>query len=268
MLSSDEFTEEMANEFLKAIETLKARSAEIKERTIKHVNNPIKIETLTPVQEIKNVLKEKKYKSNMTKHPRKKDKVLTDYLVYAAKHDDEIVYIGSGVNGRERHCISGCSHVYELNKLHFNNKNISVTVMERFETKDESLAREKVLIEKYKPRYNVKDNTHENIFFQYRILEKWDDYFKTVNSEYYKSNVLLMKELVARFKFAELISDSGVKSTGIRSDLSPELKTHQIYTMLSCIKGITVRNKALEQASNLFCTIEGRIKIPIEPPEY
>ena len=41
------------------------------------------------------------------------------YEVYICKVDGEIVYIGSGKHGRHKHCTSGCSHVYELNKMHF-----------------------------------------------------------------------------------------------------------------------------------------------------
>ena len=41
------------------------------------------------------------------------------YEVYVCRVDGEIVYIGSGRHGRHKHCDSGCSHVYELNKIHF-----------------------------------------------------------------------------------------------------------------------------------------------------
>ena len=41
------------------------------------------------------------------------------YEVYICKHNDVIVYIGKGTRGRHKHCISGCSHVFELNKTFF-----------------------------------------------------------------------------------------------------------------------------------------------------
>ena len=44
------------------------------------------------------------------------------FEVYICKLDGNIIYIGSGANGRHKHCNSGCSHVYDLNKLHFEGK--------------------------------------------------------------------------------------------------------------------------------------------------
>lgn len=41
------------------------------------------------------------------------------YEVYVCKLNDEVLYVGQGKLGRHNHCKSGCSHVYELNKLHF-----------------------------------------------------------------------------------------------------------------------------------------------------
>ena len=40
------------------------------------------------------------------------------FEVYLCKLDGKILYIGSGVQGRHKHCNSGCSHVYSLNKLY------------------------------------------------------------------------------------------------------------------------------------------------------
>ncbi len=69
------------------------------------------------------------------------------YEVYACYHNDEIVYIGSGKNGRNKHCNSGISQNYDLNKLHFTDKdNVSVTVIKYFSDKNVSLAYEKDMI--------------------------------------------------------------------------------------------------------------------------
>lgn len=200
--------------------------------------------------------------------PEKPARLTTSHLVYAAKYDNEIVYIGSGVNGRERHCISGCSHVYALNKLHFAKEQVEVVVLGRFNTKEESLTVETSLIIEHKPRFNTLDNPHSDPWFQCEVLRKWDEYFKVVEPQNYKKIVSLMKELLTRFRFVDLVSDKGVESTGVRSDHAPELKTYYIYNMLSCRKAITDKNKYLEHISKLFCTIEGRIKIPTEPPKY
>ena len=44
------------------------------------------------------------------------------YEVYICKLGDDTVYIGQGVKGRHKHCISGKSHVYELNEIFFSEK--------------------------------------------------------------------------------------------------------------------------------------------------
>lgn len=48
------------------------------------------------------------------------------FVVYAAYINGEIVYVGQGKQGREKHCTSGVSHVYELNAAHFNGETIEV----------------------------------------------------------------------------------------------------------------------------------------------
>lgn len=75
------------------------------------------------------------------------------FEVYTCKLDGVIVYIGSGANGRHKHCNSGCSHVYELNKMHFDGVVFDITV-KKFNSKGESLLHEKELILKHKPRFN------------------------------------------------------------------------------------------------------------------
>ena len=50
------------------------------------------------------------------------------YVVYIASHNGEIYYVGHGVYGREKHVNSGCSHVYELNKMHFQGIKFEVSI--------------------------------------------------------------------------------------------------------------------------------------------
>ena len=105
------------------------------------------------------------------------------YEVYVCKHDDEIVYIGQGTQGRHKHCTSGCSHVYALNKLHFEGCNIAVKVISMFETREESLAYEKSLIISHQPKYNTvfaNDNRNVN---RYKV-EVFTKSFKEALSKY------------------------------------------------------------------------------------
>ena len=79
------------------------------------------------------------------------------YEVYICRVDGEIVYIGSGKHGRHKHCDSGCSHVYELNRIHFlANDTIAVTVLYGNLPQQESLGIEKNLIETHKPKFNTR----------------------------------------------------------------------------------------------------------------
>ena len=82
------------------------------------------------------------------------------------KVDGEIVYVGQGQVGRSRHCVSGISHVYGLNKLHFSEMrdSVEVDVVKFFLSKDDALKLELDLIKKHLPRFNTvhKPSAHKN----------------------------------------------------------------------------------------------------------
>jgi len=86
----------------------------------------------------------------------KVDSLKGTFLVYMAKQCDEIIYIGSGLHGREQHCVSGCSNVYGLNERHFNGDEIKVSIVKRFSSKTESLEHEKQLICLHRPILIIK----------------------------------------------------------------------------------------------------------------
>ena len=75
------------------------------------------------------------------------------FEVYICRLEGKIIYIGSGVNGRHKHCNSCISHEYELNKMHFEGVIFDVQV-KKFNNKEESLEHEKDMILKHKPIYN------------------------------------------------------------------------------------------------------------------
>lgn len=76
--------------------------------------------------------------------------------VYVCKHNDVIVYIGKGTNGRHKHCISGCSHVFELNKIFFTEgvDSLEVVVVKELSSNQEAVELEKYLIGLYQPKFN------------------------------------------------------------------------------------------------------------------
>ena len=79
------------------------------------------------------------------------------YEVYMCKVDCEIVYVGQGQVGRSRHCVSGISHVYELNRIHFSEmrNSVEVEIVKFFVSKDDALKLELDLIKKHLPRFNT-----------------------------------------------------------------------------------------------------------------
>ena len=76
--------------------------------------------------------------------------------MYVCKQDGVVIYVGEGRFGRHKHCTSGTSHVYALNKLHFDGVEIDVEVVKVFKTKREAQEYEQQLIDKYLPAYNIK----------------------------------------------------------------------------------------------------------------
>jgi hypothetical protein len=82
-----------------------------------------------------------------------RDKIEGHY-VYAATYNNEIVYVGKGQDNRWLHCTSGVSHVYELNKLHFEGKEVTVEIIKEDMTADEAFKFERELIEKINPPFN------------------------------------------------------------------------------------------------------------------
>lgn len=76
--------------------------------------------------------------------------------VYVCKHNGVIVYIGKGTKGRHKHCISGCSHVFELNKIFFTEgvDSLDVAVVKELSSNQEAMELEKYLIGLYQPKFN------------------------------------------------------------------------------------------------------------------
>ena len=68
------------------------------------------------------------------------------YEVYMCKFQDAVLYIGSGKIGRHKHCDSGTSNIYGLNRLHFGYVELGVSVVGTFKSQQESLEEGKRLI--------------------------------------------------------------------------------------------------------------------------
>ena len=111
------------------------------------------------------------------------------YIVYYVQYEGTVVYIGSGLVGREKHTTSGVSHVYGLNKLHFTCPHlVSVHILKGFSSKEEALKEEKELILEFRPLYN-------------------NQYLEDSSDRYSKSSSLLIKR-ISRISHAPTIPDT------------------------------------------------------------
>lgn len=82
------------------------------------------------------------------------------YTVYAAYVDGLLVYIGSGLKDRHKHCFSGNSHVKSLNKDLSEGKTIRTEILLDNLSKGWSISIERDLIKKFNPMYNKMHNAY------------------------------------------------------------------------------------------------------------
>lgn len=114
--------------------------------------------------------------------PSKQSRQVSKYIVYEALNDrGEIVYIGSGETGREQHISSGCSHVYEANKYHFDGRELNVRVIRTFKKKESALIMESLLIKSLTPLWNKCinidfSNSINNKTSRYDDFDDFDDF--------------------------------------------------------------------------------------------
>lgn len=136
--------------------------------------------------------------------------------IYIARLNKNVVYIGSGVNGRHKHVNSGTSHVYELNKLHFQGVIFDIELLGTNYSKEESLNIEKELIEKYQPKYNSVYKDKARSFCankQKDFYKKLSDYYQSLYLELslttrqqtqYKKYLAQLLALIKEFKLTEV----------------------------------------------------------------
>lgn len=146
------------------------------------------------------------------------------FEVYVCKDENgTILYIGSGVSGRHKHCISGTSHVYGLNKMHFENRELSVKVLSLHESKEDALEREKDLILQYRPIFNIQYLNNEKSTrannsgavsnrFRKIVKEYTKAMYKTLRCKQSELFLEDIENLLKSYKITGLIN--GVKLTG------------------------------------------------------
>lgn len=125
------------------------------------------------------------------------------YVVYIASHNGEIYYVGHGVYGREKHVNSGCSHVYELNKMHFQGIKFEVSI-EKFETKSEAAKQEEDIIKAIRPKLNKVFLTENNKIQKMRCLGEFKKFINNKALEFKKENKCQHYDLLALNSFLEM----------------------------------------------------------------
>ena len=79
------------------------------------------------------------------------------YVYVAYGKDGDVLYVGKGIGDRYKHCDSGISSNYLLNRHHFNssyNGGMIVDIVKTFDNDTDALIYEKELIFKLDPLYN------------------------------------------------------------------------------------------------------------------
>lgn len=129
------------------------------------------------------------------------------YIAYGK--NKEVLYVGQGNIGRHKHCVSGVSHVYELNKMHFNNEEVLVKVHLITNSKDEALNVEKQLILELKPKFNTVHSVYKADTTQViRLKSDLDNEVKSFYAKHRKRH-----EALVYLKHAEyLINTLGYKN--------------------------------------------------------
>lgn len=108
------------------------------------------------------------------------------HIIYYATYKNNIVYIGSGLPSRHKHCTSGTSHIYDLNRLHFLEPNsIQVHILKGFTSQEEALEEEKKLILEFKPVYNTQylENSPERLEINKEEIKKYAEDFIPIKNE-------------------------------------------------------------------------------------
>ena len=121
------------------------------------------------------------------------EKQKSKHEVYVVRDEHGVcLYVGSGLYGRHRHCSSGHSHVYELNKMHFENTPIIVEVVKTGLTKEKSLKEEQGLVNRLKPKFNKQTVIKEVDDVDFNDVKAVEKYLKRNTIDKHLSKLILL----------------------------------------------------------------------------
>ena len=202
----------------------------------------------------------------MRKAPRpKKVKLTTTHVVYVVVLDEETIYVGSGINGREQHCTSGCSNVFGLNELYFKGIKPTVTVVNRCDSKEDADRIEIDLIKLHKPKFNKRHNPYNSPAFKEALIKRWDLYFRTLGAEKRKRYIKLLKILIENYPLPTLLGAKGVDFSKMNGE-DIKKKFSCVYTLLKCRTKVREHYKEhYKEFYDLFVK-NNCISIPVSTP--
>lgn len=96
-----------------------------------------------------------------------------EYYVYAVEVDSSFIYIGKGYKERWQHTVSGTSHVYELNRLHFTEQAVRVICLLDNLNSRQAHWFEQNCIVKYQPEFNIRGS---GVIFENESYDLDEDY--------------------------------------------------------------------------------------------
>jgi excinuclease UvrABC nuclease subunit len=130
------------------------------------------------------------------------------FVVYIARSiDGTVLYVGHGAEGREKHCASGTSHVYELNKMHFSGQKITTEVVFRSLCKNKANDVEYEKIKEFNPVFNKMTIGRDGFICYSSTYKSIRDFLSGGN---YSSGACrkasdIIEGLVSTFKFTSLV---------------------------------------------------------------
>lgn len=140
------------------------------------------------------------------------------YVVYITEFADEILYIGSGITGREQHVIKGISHNADLN-FEILNKNTTTKIVATSNMESDIRLLEQLLIHGYKPKYNKKSKNLSKI--------ELDTKLKLLNRRIIE-NIPKLKSDLSEIEFTQLLNSIS-EFPSLLHDIS--LLKHQEYDL-------------------------------------
>lgn len=178
------------------------------------------------------------------------------YELYYCIYKGEVVYIGQGAKGRHKHCNSGCSHVYELNQIHFQEGTdvLETKVLLIGPSKEKMIELEREHIEAMRPRFNFRylkgDKHNSKQMYDNKLIKKAilnypkDSGRKGLTNQFLENYRNLCEEFLRFYSIQEIVNDN--------------VKLHSMHTFINyelVYLSRLMRNIKYKRVENSYCTV-------------